>query len=232
MLEIVVVALFLTTFVVQPFRIPSASMQPALRVGDFLLVDKQSFSPAATRPSIFSRFLPSKEVRRGDLVVFHWPVDPTRHLVKRVVGLPGDRLRLRAGHVWIDGRLLAEPYAFYAPSRPNIFRDEFPSLHEADPDVDPGWWITMRQALLDSTHGASAGAGELTIPPGDYFVLGDNRNDSEDSRYWGFVPRAAIVGRPLVVYFAVQPGAAPVGHAWQRLRTALAFGLRSARVLR
>jgi signal peptidase I len=229
MLEIVVVALFLTTFLVQPFRIPSASMEPALRVGDFLLVDKQSFSPAATRPST--------AVRRGDLIVFHWPVDPARHLVKRVVGLPGDRLRLRAGHVWIDAHPLAEPYAFYAPSRPNIFRDEFPSLHEADPDVEPAWWIVLRQAILkssnrDSSHGDSTGAGELTVPPGEYFVLGDNRNDSEDSRYWGFVPRAAIVGRPLVVYFAVQPGAADVGHPWQRLRAALAFGLRSARVLR
>jgi signal peptidase I len=140
------------------------------------------------------------------------------------VGLPGDRLRLRAGHVWIDAHPLAEPYAFYAPSRPNIFRDEFPSLHEADPDVEPAWWIVLRQAILkssnrDSSHGDSTGAGELTVPPGEYFVL-------------GFVPRAAIVGRPLVVYFAVQPGAADVGHPWQRLRAALAFGLRSARVLR
>jgi signal peptidase I len=218
-LEIIVVASFITTFIVQPFRIPSASMEPTLRVGDFLLVNKQSFAPGNGRYP----FLPPTKVERGDMVVFHWPVDPDTYLVKRVVGLPGDQLRLRRGHVWINGAPLPESYAFYSPSRPNSFRDEFPSLREADPNVEPLWWITLRRSI----HG-----GELTVPPAQYFVLGDNRNDSEDSRYWGFVPRAAIVGRPMVVYFSVPQQPPAAGSLPARLRAVLTAGLKSTRVLR
>jgi signal peptidase I len=187
--EIIVVALFLTTFLVQPFRIPSASMQPTLLVGDFLLADKQSFAP--TGP--LDRLLPPTTIQRGELAIFHWPVDPSMHLVKRIVGLPGDRLRLRSGRVLLNGQPLAEPYAFYSPSHPSNFRDNFPSLREVDPSVEPRWWIQLRHSITDN---------EITVPPGQYFVLGDNRNDSEDSRYWGFVPRDAFVARPLLVYFA------------------------------
>lgn len=209
-IEITVVAVFLVTFVVQPFRIPSASMEPTLRVGDMLLLDKQSYAPAGR----LDRLLPPVQVQRGDLVVFHWPVEPAKDLVKRVVGLPGDRIRLREGHVLVNGSPLAEPYAFYSPSRPNGFRDDFPSLREADPSVEPRWWIEMRRRI---DH------GEITVPPGEYFVLGDNRNDSEDSRYWGFVPRDAMVGRPLVVYFAL-----PQELSW----TAVKRGFTSFRVVR
>ncbi len=218
LLEIVIAALFLVTFVVQPSRIPSQSMEPTVHVGDFLLIDKQSYGPSGW----LDRLLPPAVVHRGDLVVFHYPADPSIHLVKRVVGLPGDRIRMRDGHVLIDGHPLAEPYAFYSPSRPNGFRDDFPSLREADPNVDPVWWIEIRRTLHD---------GELTVPPGRYFVLGDNRNNSEDSRYWGFVPRDALVGRPLVVYFAAsdQP---QTGSPAARLGHALTAGLRSIRVLR
>jgi signal peptidase I len=190
MVEIIVCALFLVAFVLQPFRIPSASMVPTLKVGDFLLVDKQSFAPSGW----MDRVLPPTTIQRGDLVVFHYPVEPALHLVKRVVGLPGDRLRLRGGRVLINGQPLEEPYAFYSPSRPNGFRDEFPSLLEADPSVDLKWWIELRRSVQE---------GDVVVPAGEYFVLGDNRNDSEDSRYWGFVPRDAIVGRPLLVYFTL-----------------------------
>ncbi len=215
LLEIVIAAIFLVTFVVQPSRIPSASMLPAIHVGDLLLLDKQSFAPSGTPSGILARLLPPTVVRRGDLVVFHYPADPSLHLVKRVIGLPGDRLRMRDGHVLIDGQPLAEPYAFYSAAPPNEFRDDFPSLRDADPNVDPAWWIEIRKLLRN---------GEITVPPGHYFVLGDNRNDSEDSRYWGFVPRDAIVGRPLLVYFTIHPG---VG-----LGSALKDGVKSWRVLR
>jgi signal peptidase I len=220
-LEIVVFAVFLVTFLVQPFRIPSGSMEPTLRVGDFLLVDKQSYGPAGALDRLL---LPPARVRRGDLVVFHYPVEPKLHLVKRVVGLPGDHIRLRGGRVLVNGRVLSEPYAFYSPSRPNGFRDEFPSLLEADPNVDLRWWIELRRTALE---------GDVTVPANEYFVLGDNRNDSEDSRYWGFVPRSAIVGRPLLVYFTVPMAADFRGESLAaRVREVFRVGVRSWRVLR
>ncbi len=226
LLEIVVVALFVLMFLVQPIRIPSVSMVPTLLVGDLLLVDKQSFAPSGELDRLL---LPSARVRRGDLVVFHAPGQdsPPEHayLVKRVVGLPGDRLRLREGRVLLNGQPLAEPYAFYAPALPNNFRDDFPSLREADPNVEPGWWIELRRTV---SH------GELTIPAKSYFVLGDNRNDSEDSRYWGLVPRDAMVGRPLVVYFSQrEPDSADSDAGLlQRLRDVLRLEKHSVRVLR
>jgi signal peptidase I len=189
LLYVIVVALFITTFTVQPFRIPSLSMEPTLLVGDFLLADKQIGREVP--PRIFA---PNGEIRRGDLIVFHYPIDPSRHLVKRVIGLPGDRLKLRDGHVFIDGRQLSEPYASYQPTPPDPYRDDFPRTSAADPDVDYQWWVRMRSLIS---------GGELTVPPASYFVLGDNRNESKDSRYWGFVPSAAIVGKPLLVYFSL-----------------------------
>jgi signal peptidase I len=164
-------------------------MEPTLLVGDFLLVNKEISTGR------FPALTPANLIRRGDIIVFHYPVDPAIHLVKRVIGLPGDRLRLRDGRVLIDGRALSEPYAFYLPSAPDSYRDDFPRLDRADPTVDSRWWVEMHSLVRN---------GELTIPPGSYFVLGDNRNNSEDSRYWGLVPRAAIVGKPFLVYFSLK----------------------------
>lgn len=190
LIYIIVIAIFIITFAVQPFRIPSESMEPTLLVGDFLLVDKQGlgFDEAGG-------VLPSTAIRRGEIIVFHYPVNPAMHLIKRVVGMPGDHLRLHDGHVFINGKVLTEPYAVYRASSPDSFRDNFPRLQSADPDIDSGWWIRMHN-LIDH--------GELIIPMDNYFVLGDNRNDSEDSRYWGFVPRSAVVGTPLLIYFSLQ----------------------------
>ena len=190
--QLIVIAIFIITFCVQPFRIPSESMESTLLVGDFLLVDKQVTSP---NPDNSASLLPSTAIRRGDIIVFHDPVDTTLHLIKRVIGLPGDHLRLHAGQVFINGHPLTEPYAVYRPGPPDNFRDNFPRLQSADPEIDSRWWIRMR-SLIDN--------GELIIPTGNYFVMGDNRNDSEDSRYWGFVPREAIVGKPLLIYFSLQ----------------------------
>lgn len=192
LIAIIVVAIFIVTFTLQPFRIPSGSMEPTLLIGDFLLVDKQ-----ITADSADSLFLPPPTIHRGDVVVFHFPIDPDTHLVKRVVGIPGDHIRLRGGHVFVNGLRLEEPYAVYRPSAPDNFRDNFPRLQNADPAIDSRWWMRMRRLIDD---------GDLIIPAGDYFVLGDNRNDSEDSRYWGFVPRENIVGRPLVIYFSLRQG--------------------------
>ena len=199
--EVILIASFIVTFLVQPFRIPTGSMEPTLMVGDFLLVDKQSFGPGGWLDRLL---LPRENVHRGDLVVFHFPPDPKRDLVKRVVALPGDRIHLHDGRVVLNGTLLREPYAYYSPAFLESFRDDFPSLRMTDPNVDPRWWAELRRIVRN---------GEITVPNGEYFVMGDNRNNSEDSRYWGFVPRKGIVGRPLVVYFttsiperAMEPG--------------------------
>ena len=212
LLEFLVVALFALTFILQPFRIPSESMVPTLRVGDFLMVDKQSYEPEGT----LSWMLPPSSIHRGDLVVFHYPVDPSMHLVKRVIAVPGDHVRLKHGRVWINGQPVAEPYAFYSPAAIDDFRDNFPSLRQADPSLDPNWWMRLRHSVVD---------GEVTVPRGQLFVLGDNRNDSEDSRYWGFVPEGDVVGRPFVVYFSILPTDADAGPPAlrDRLRTALSF---------
>jgi len=189
LLRTLVVALFALTFVLQPFLIPSESMEHTLLVGDFLLFNKQVYAP----PGALGRWLmPYRAVRRGDIIVFHHPNPPM--LVKRVVGLPGDRLRIEDGQVYVNGAPLDEPYATFEPAPPNDFRDNFPAKIPTDPEVDPDWWRQMQSLTHD---------GELVIPAGEYFVLGDNRNHSLDSRYWGFVPRQAIVARPLVIYFSL-----------------------------
>jgi signal peptidase I len=208
-LYLLVLALFAITFTLQPIRIPSESMEPTLLVGDFLLLDK-----AITAPGGGPLFAPAG-VHRGDLIVFHDPVDdPSVHLIKRVAGIPGDHLRLHQGHLIRNGVPVAEPYARFmrlsAGFAPDPFRDEFPSLYAMDPRVSPGWWIRLR--ALDQ-------GGEITVPPGQYFVLGDNRDNSDDSRYWGFVPRANIVGEPLFTYFSIdQANAGPDGVNRPRIR--------------
>ncbi len=191
-LYILIVAMFIFTFLVEPSRIPSASMEPTLLIGDSLLVDKQSFSaPALLDP------LPHPALTHGDIIVFHFPVDTNRRLIKRVVALPGDHIRLRADRLYINDVPVADPYAVYQPAMPDRFRDDFPSLERTNPSINAHWWIQMRRLL-------TASGGQIIVPPGHYFVLGDNRNDSEDSRYWGFVPQADIVGRPLRIYFSLR----------------------------
>jgi len=191
LLRTVVVALFVLTFVVQPFLIPSESMEHTLLVGDFLLVNKQVFAPAGR---ISDHLLPYRPVVRGDIVVFHHP-EPHPYLVKRVLGIPGDRIRIEDGRVSVNGIVLDEPYAAFEPAAPNQFRDNFPANVYTDPDVDPEWWRQMQKLTQN---------GELVVPANDYFVLGDNRNHSYDSRSWGFVPREAIIARPVVIYFSVR----------------------------
>jgi signal peptidase I len=219
--EIVICALFFVTFIAQPFRIPSESMMPALQVGDFLLGSKQAFAPSG----VLDHVLPPTTVHRGDIVIFHFPVDPTRDLVKRVVGLPGDRIHLHDGQVFLNGAASREPYAFYGYSYPDTFRDDFPSLHRMDPNTDPDWWAELRRSVVDH---------EVVVPAGEYFVMGDNRNNSEDSRYWGYVPRGAIVARPLVVYFSTaMPDREPFGLSFvRRVTFELHEELRNLRVVR
>jgi len=193
LLQTIVVALFVLTFVLQPFLIPSGSMERTLLVGDFLLCNKQIYAPAGR---VSNWLLPYQPVQRGDIIVFHHSQPPM--LIKRVVGIPGDRLRISGGHVIVNGVALNEPYAAFETAQHSSARDNFPGDILSDPDfrmqVDPEWWRQVESLTRD---------GELVVPQGEYFVLGDNRNRSLDSRFWGFVPAQAIIARPLVIYFSV-----------------------------
>jgi signal peptidase I len=191
LLGTVVIAVFVITFVVQAFQIPSQSMENTLLVGDYLLVNKLCYGGG----TVSNLLMPYQKIRRGDIVVFHYPVDPTQHFVKRVIGVPGDHLRMINKKVWINGKPLDEPYVRYLEPPNNLFRDDFPRIDIPAINMEGKWWLEMRKLVEDD---------ELIIPQGNYFVMGDNRDDSQDSRYWGFVPRENIIGRPLVIYWSVR----------------------------
>src|SRR6201997_432691 len=187
----IVIALFVITFVVQAFQIPSESMQNTLLVGDYLLVNKLCYGGRGFGDDL----MPYQRIERGDVIVFHYPGDPQQHFVKRVIGVPGDRLRMVNKTVYIDGRPLDEPYVRFIDPPNNMFRDNFPRTDIPVFNMEGKWWLEMRKLVED---------GELIIPQGNYFVMGDNRDDSQDSRYWGFVPRENIIGRPLLIYWSVR----------------------------
>jgi signal peptidase I len=193
LLVTVLLALFGTTFIVQAFKIPSQSMEPTLLVGDHLLVNKFLFEG---RGAWYEKFLPYRPIHRGDIVVFKFPFDDHPHYVKRVIGLPGDRVRIINQRVLINGQPLDEPYVVHDPAGEDSFGDNFPPSSRYFPEsgVRPEW----ATRILDYVDRRS-----LLVPPNRYFVMGDNRDRSWDSRYWGFVNRDAIMGRPLVIYWSV-----------------------------
>jgi signal peptidase I len=186
----VVIAVFVITFIVQAFQIPSPSMENTLLVGDYLLVNKLCYG----KGGLGDYFMPYRRVQRGDIVVFHYPVSPAQHFVKRVIGVPGDRVRLVNNQVLVNGLPLKESYAHFSRPANDLFRDSFPRLDVA-PGETPEWWLQLRKLVEN---------GQLIVPEGHYFVMGDNRDDSYDSRYWGFVPQANIIGRPLLIYWSVR----------------------------
>ncbi len=192
----VVIAVFVITFLVQAFQIPSESMERTLLVGDYLLVDKAHYGSAGH----FSWLLPYRNVQRQDIVVFRYPVNPQQHFVKRVIGVPGDHVRLINKHVYINGVPQPDTYAVFNWGDRNKFRDNFPSGDLMEPRIRSSWYLQARKLIED---------GQLIIPQGYYFVLGDNRDDSDDSRYWGLVPEENIVGRPLLIYWSMDRDAEP-----------------------
>ena len=169
----VILALFVRTFVVQAFKIPTGSMENNLLIGDHLLVNKFAYAPTMTR--LEERLLPIDPIRRGDILVFKYPEDPERDFIKRVIGLPGETIELKAKKVYIDGTPLDEPYVQYL----------IPPSEEGEVDFD----VRMQY-------------GPVTVPDGYYFMMGDNRDNSQDSRYWGFLPRDYVKGKALFVYFS------------------------------
>ena len=185
-----VVLLFIITFGLQAFAIPSGSMENTLLIGDHLFVDRISVAPRSS----WMPLLPYRDIRRGDIIVFYKPGEPGLHLVKRVVGVPGDRLHLRNGVLYVNGTAQQEPFAIHDFSQYIPYRDDFPEIPPGvDDPVTPQW----RANLPHYIEGV-----DLVVPPNSYFAMGDNRDNSLDSRYWGFVPRANIVGTPLFIYWS------------------------------
>ncbi|HXX45350.1 MAG TPA: signal peptidase I [Candidatus Acidoferrales bacterium] len=194
LLVTILLVLFGTTFVVQAFKIPSQSMEPTLLVGDHLLVNKFIFEGSG---AWYEKFLPYRAVRHGDIIVFRFPYDDHVHFVKRVIGLPGDRIRLADQQLYINDTLVAEPYVYHDPSAYDPLSQNFPPPpgHFLAMNLRPEWAAQIQSYIRD---------GELVVPPGRYFVMGDNRESSLDSRYWGFVDRRAIIGRPILIYWSVR----------------------------
>jgi signal peptidase I len=188
---VLVVGLFVLTFIFQNFEIPSSSMEKTLLIGDHVLVDRIALAP----PTKWMPLVHYRDVKRGDIIVFFKPGEPDLYLVKRVVGVPGDRIHLRGGIVFLNGEAQNEPQAA-KPSDSDYYpyRDDFPAIAPGEAsDVTASW------ALALPTH---VQGEDLVVPEGHYFAMGDNRTVSLDSRYWGFVPRENIVGRPLFVYWS------------------------------
>ena len=216
----VVMALYGMTFIVQAVKVPTGSMQNTITIGDHLLVNKFIFAPGETAP-----FLPQREIRHGDIIVFKYPgnpFDPKRddrpdnrpiftNYVKRVIGIPGDRIRIQGNSVIVNDQVVAEHRIV---ARDHNRKDPL-EIIEA-PARKPGelYDVYYRPGPEDDVHDYDAfqGKDEIVVPAASYFVMGDNRNNSEDSRYWGFVPRDLVIGRAMFVYWSYDESAPPSGY--------------------
>ena len=198
----VILALFIRTYVVQAFKIPTGSMEPNLLVGDHLLVNKFVFAPTAA--PLERMVLPMRQINRGDVVVFKFPEEPERDFIKRVVGLPGDTVEVRNRQVLINGTRVDEPYAHY--------------LFPVGDDEQGGFDVRARY-------------GPVTVPPDHYFMMGDNRDNSQDSRYWGFLPAHYVKGRALTIYWSFEPPDPAVQTGPLGSLTSLLTGTRWSRLL-
>jgi signal peptidase I len=196
----ILILLFGTTTLVQAFIVPTPSMDTTVQVGDHLLVDKLAYAPAG----FFSRhLLPYTDPKRGDIIVFRYPMDISQNYVKRLIGLPGDHIHLVNKVVYLNGKPLEEPYVQHVSAGILPYRDSFPSTQFGLADYDlsrPDHRLAQvaTRAMLDE----NVVNGEVVVPPDSYFAMGDNRDNSFDSRYWGFVPRENIIGKPLVIFWS------------------------------
>jgi signal peptidase I len=189
---VLVTGLFIITFVLQAFEIPSSSMEKTLLIGDHVFVNRVQFSPPA---HWLGPLLPYRELRRGDVVVFLHPAEPGLYVVKRVIGIPGDRIHLRDGVVYRNGEKLDEPYVIHQPDGGYIpYRDNFPAVPPTEfTNVTPSWQLLLPQNIQGD---------DLVVPPNNYFGMGDNRDVSLDSRFWGFIPKENVIGRPMFIYWS------------------------------
>ncbi len=202
LLVTVILALFGTSFVVQAFKIPSPSMEKTLLVGDHLLVNKFIFGG---RGHWYDKLLPYRELQRGDIIVFKFPYQDHPHFVKRVIGLPGDHLKVVDQQVYINGKPLKEPYVVHDSSFGNDpLNYSFPPVGNQIylSPVQPEWAREIKKYVQGD---------EIVVPADKYFAMGDNRDHSLDSRYWGFVDRDAIMGRPFLIYWSVEASSTDYG---------------------
>jgi len=188
----ILILLFGTSTIAQPFVIPTSSMHNTLLTGDHLIVDKLAYAPSGS----FAKYLlPYEQVKRGDIIVFKHPTLVTVDYVKRVIGVPGDHIKLVNKQVFVNGQVLNEPYVLHE-SNFYPYRDNFPA---GDPEYNPDPKMSARMDEMLRTEVVN---GELVIPPGNYFAMGDNRDNSLDSRYWGLVPRDNIMGKPWIIFWS------------------------------
>jgi signal peptidase I len=192
---VLVTGLFIITFIVQAFEIPSSSMENTLLIGDHVFVNRVQFAPQThwTGP-----LLPYRPIRRQDIVVFLSPAEPGLYVVKRIIGIPGDRIHLRDGMVYRNGEKLNEPYVIHSRHESyDAYRDNFPAVppSEFSSPPTPDWALHLKENI----HG-----DDLVVPPASYFAMGDNRDVSYDSRFWGFIPQDNVIGRPLFVYWSFE----------------------------
>jgi len=190
---VLVTGLFIITFVVQAFEIPSSSMENTLLIGDHVFVNREQFAP---RTRWLGPIMPYRQIHRGDIVVFLSPAEPGLYVVKRIMGIPGDRIHLRDGVVYRNGEKLDEPYVIHQTGEVsyNPYRDNFPSIAPSEfNNVTPDWQLALPQHIEGD---------DLVVPPNSYFGMGDNRDVSLDSRYWGFIPQENVIGRPMFIYWS------------------------------
>jgi signal peptidase I len=184
----ILLLLFLTTTLVQAYVIPTGSMEDTLMIGDHLLVDKLAYAPAGP---VSKYLLPYTEVKRGDIIVFRYPMKISDTYVKRAIGIPGDRIRIINKELYLNGVKMHEPYTYHKTDYISDYRDNFPG--SPDLNVEQGAYDMLMNHVIN---------GEVVVPPNHYFAMGDNRDNSSDSRFWGFVPRENIIGKPLIVYWS------------------------------
>lgn len=189
---VLVTGLFIITFILQAFEIPSSSMEDTLLIGDHVFVNREQFAP---KTSWVGPILPYRDIKRGDIVVFLSPAEPGLYVVKRIIGIPGDRIHLIDGAVYRNGEKMTEPYVRHKDSGSyNPFRDNFPAVPPSEAyNVSPEWQLLMRSHVE---------GGDIVVPKDSYFGMGDNRDVSLDSRYWGFIPKENVIGRPMFIYWS------------------------------
>jgi len=189
---VLVTGLFIITFILQAFEIPSSSMEDTLLIGDHVFVNRVQF---ASPTHWLGRLMPYRAIRRDDVAVFLSPEQPGLFLVKRIIGLPGDRIHLRDGVVYRNGEKLNEPFVRHKAADYNPYRDNFPA-------VPPSEMYGVRNEKWAAEMPKHIEGGDIVVPLNSYFAMGDNRDLSYDSRYWGFVPHRNVIGRPMFIYWS------------------------------